>query len=785
MALQDPESPPLIDPVVADALAEQQYVPYAPWDPPPEFYDPWTGAPMVGTTEWGGALPAPQQPPPPPPPPVKQLVPGRGDVVEETAAPVPSAPSSTLQPGIPIPTATLDALPVPPPPTAMHEPIGPYYMPASGGAVESVPPPPPPAPPDTRHPEMPIDYLSDEEMGGMLAEAARIDPAAYAGYRASKEMERLQVAANQRAKALELDTKWLERTQTARAEAKRRADIKQMQVDQEAEKMSADGGFWASRSSGQVAAAYISAIIGGIQSVRTGKPNDAIANINTAIDRHVAAQRARLTDKRSQVSQMYSRIGDDYAADEAVRLGAWRNVEGKLLAEQQNYDPRGTKARAIADAIIAARAQQTEIQLRVNETERKRQEDAAKIMLDHLKFEEQRRHALAEEKNQAWSTAVAAKKAETDRIESQRRYGEGGLEDRKLVAEDKKEAAKRAAALEELDRDQSVAGVVAIGPDGKPTYGQLKQPDGSVWHPAKGVHKEILDKREATQTMVDALEDLKTLREEEGGANTKISPSAQYRYNQLIKTAVIAYAKANGQSLADESSFNQARDAVFGGDPSGYNMGDVEGRIESKIGEVKTSYLTKARGAGFGGKAEDALQFVPTRTKPASTTEDVVIKSVIKAPTEDQKDAENQAGTIVRSQMSIEGKPWAQFDANGVPIPGTVSKEFLDRTAKLAENYRQISPRQVLALDDLGAQMRDAKSDADRARIRTKLVEVATTGQTEGIRAKAKEVLVRNGAGDIAPGIGIPATGDQTASPGPIKQGARDEVAAPPPRGAK
>jgi hypothetical protein len=404
MALGDPNDPTTIDPVVAQALG---------WTPPPEFFQPWNALPEYLPGSGTQTLPPPSLPPPTPPPKDKKIGAGPGGGVEETAAPVPAAadtsidpnlieledsgsaapstptinlgyphppvappmptPTVPMQPGLGIPAHTLDALP------PLPEAASSAMLPPSQDPWANTLPDGSVAAPDHISGAPPTDYLNTNELGDQYDELQRRDPVGYAKLREAKLVERDTAIANQRAKALQADTDWMHRSMAAREAAKAKADARAAQVDQEAKNLSADGGFWESRSGGQVAAAYLSAIIGGIMSVRTGRPNDALAGINAAIERHVAAQKTKLADGRSAVSQMYQRLGDNYAADETMRIASWREVEQQLLTEQQNYDPRGVGAMRIADAAAAARAQQAAALLRYQTATQKQLEDAAKV----------------------------------------------------------------------------------------------------------------------------------------------------------------------------------------------------------------------------------------------------------------------------------------------------------------------------------------------------------------------------------------------------------------------
>jgi hypothetical protein len=611
MALGDPNDPTTIDPVVAQALG---------WTPPPEFFQPWNALPEYLPGSGTQTLPPPSLPPPTPPPKDKKIGAGPGGGVEETAAPVPAAadtsidpnlieledsgsaapstptinlgyphppvappmptPTVPMQPGLGIPAHTLDALP------PLPEAASSAMLPPSQDPWANTLPDGSVAAPDHISGAPPTDYLNTNELGDQYDELQRRDPVGYAKLREAKLVERDTAIANQRAKALQADTDWMHRSMAAREAAKAKADARAAQVDQEAKNLSADGGFWESRSGGQVAAAYLSAIIGGIMSVRTGRPNDALAGINAAIERHVAAQKTKLADGRSAVSQMYQRLGDNYAADETMRIASWREVEQQLLTEQQNYDPRGVGAMRIADAAAAARAQQAAALLRYQTATQKQLEDAAKAQLERERLEETKRHAKQEEAIAWTGRANDAKRIKLDEKQGDRAYD---LDLKKIDA-------KAAADLETADKEGAIGNMSADG-----HVAPLKNADGSTWHTSKEEQPKLIAQRNAVQNLYIGGAQLKELRDKAGGANRKLSPTDQAEYDRIVNSMTINYANAKGISLADEQSQKFSRDAFLGADPSEYNLGGVKERIDRSLQEAASAYHNNLIGHNYSG----------------------------------------------------------------------------------------------------------------------------------------------------------------------------------------
>jgi len=170
--------------------------------------------------------------------------------------------------------------------------------------------------------------LHDESVAN-LARAKQNEDAAKAGY----------AHAQQKAAELEHDTKALAAQQIS------------------------DG--WSDRPAYQKVAGFVAAIVGGLVSGRTGRPNAGMAMVQKVIDDSVEQQKANLANRRAllgqrqnAVGEMFSRTGDLYRAAETSRAAMWEATIQDLQAQQQMYDPHGTNALTIAGMINDARARQ-------------------------------------------------------------------------------------------------------------------------------------------------------------------------------------------------------------------------------------------------------------------------------------------------------------------------------------------------------------------------------------------------------------------------------------------
>jgi hypothetical protein len=115
------------------------------------------------------------------------------------------------------------------------------------------------------------------------------------------------------------------------------------------------GRWWASRSTGQKVASYLSAAIGGLLAPGQGGRNAPLDMIMGFIDRDIDAQkasfqqrRAALTDMRTTALQGAALDQDAFEAAEAKRLASYGMLQQQLAAERAKFDPMGTTAQRIA-----------------------------------------------------------------------------------------------------------------------------------------------------------------------------------------------------------------------------------------------------------------------------------------------------------------------------------------------------------------------------------------------------------------------------------------------------
>lgn len=295
--------------------------------------------------EWGVAPPVSELPPsaaafPPEAPPVEPIV---EEPVDVTAPPT-------------LPQATDADRGRATPPQVQRDPaIG--YPPPEWGYT-------PPAAPTTE----PLAPIAVEEQATFLEAQG---PEYIATQRARLEDERAQQTAERLLEETERNRRAAVENKQTYDRARERATVEHDEIRAEAKKLGAQqidpDRWWASRSTGQEVAAYLSAAIAGYLNP-TGK-NSALENIMAAIDRDIQVQQANLANARGAlemraglVGDLFARTGDEYRAAETARLAAMEGIDARLAAEAQKYEPGSTSALRIAETRqgLAAEAAQAE-----------------------------------------------------------------------------------------------------------------------------------------------------------------------------------------------------------------------------------------------------------------------------------------------------------------------------------------------------------------------------------------------------------------------------------------
>jgi hypothetical protein len=607
-------------------MADFNGQPIDPWSwVPPDWDAPAPADPlMVAIPEYSQGLPPP---PPPPPPPVQRVGPGQPELsaprapsVENVLGEIAEPSTDTQQPGVP------GEIEMPPDPATV------------GATLSEIAEPPAPQQPDPWQADMSPSIVDPEALQGTMQRTGDVldaakgemlarDPLAYIEEKQKYLAEQNQFVQDELGTATRRDELAAERARARRNEAvaKHREDM--TNLDQEwrvlANTPIDPGHWWSTRNTGQKFAAVLAAVVGGLVAGKTGGPNQGLDMILKFIERDIEAQKASLyakqqglQNRKGLLAESYALSGDEFRAEEAARLALYQRTINELQTRAQEFDPRGAQALKHAEMIMGVQQAQAKSLAEFEKNNLDRAEKMATLEGKLLDNEGKRRKAMPgpapRKLPQAWvkqhygiDPGRDVTEAELDKEIARRK----GIKDLNKPDEtNDKQAA--------LEREQGIGGVPRIKPDGSVDYDYLRNKDGKVWTPPKERAPKILDAASGLEELTDALEQLKALRESEGGSNTVTSPGAQAEATRLVNKAVKALAKAQGLSIADKGSIDFTRDTLLGGDPTGYNVGDVADRITKSITEAKSSYITQLRQAGYNGDANDALAFLGGRQKP-------------------------------------------------------------------------------------------------------------------------------------------------------------------------
>lgn len=538
------------------------------------------------------------------------------------------------------------------------------------------------------------------------ADLASIDPVRYAALRAGDEFARKEEENARKIEAATASSRQAENNARAYRESLEIANRETESLQRDAKALATqkidDDGWFKSRSVPATISAFVAAIVGGLNAKNTGGRNLGLENILKMADDWVTTQKFNMQQawtglqrRQGMAEDKARQAGDLYKAGETLRLAAYERVVQQLQGEMGKYNPKGTKALAIADTIRGVRAAQAKALDAHNKEMRDAAEKAIKIDQAQQQIDETARAAKAREANDRAQLGLAGARLafDKDKQKQDATLKAAEIQDKR----DERDAAKADKAAEQKakqDLELGVGGAMVARkvtkevPDpvtGKPTVkevteyqtGPLLNKKGDVWHaPDAPTAQKLRAQGGGAQVLIEALDDVRQLRASVGGANKFTSPGDVAAYKSAINKAVIAYGKANDLSLSDEQSVNLVRDRLFGGDPSDYRVGDVENRIEKAIGDVKSGYYDTLKRTNFDG---DLPKF-DRRPEPAKlSAQEELSKKVqqAKTPLEQSADAEPGTGRRIGERVfnPIGTQPWerkrAAAEAKGDPnLPG-------------------------------------------------------------------------------------------------------------------
>jgi hypothetical protein len=595
--------------------------------------------------------------------------------------------------------------------------------------------------------------LSVEDQARGLARLGQQDPAQYAELKAKRQRaEELEFAT----RLEEEKTKSLERAeentriyaQAAETAQRETADLQREAKALAGQKVDSEG-WYKSRSVPQKIAAFLAAIVGGLVQGRTGGRNSGLDAIMQASNEWVETQKFNLQQQKADLQrrqglagEQLTRAADVYRTGEVYRIASLQRIADQIATERGQYDPKGRAAFELAEVEMGIRSAQKKAEQDFRDKQLKQGIEVGRYNLDVAKQAEEER-----KNRQAAIDAKASQALGRSRLAFDKDKQQQDIALRAADLQDKRDeraqtkADKAAETKAKQDLELGVGGamqtkkVMREVPDpvtGKPvmrevteyTPGALRDKNGEIWHAPDAVTAQKLRAQGAgAQGLIDAFDDVKQLRASAGGANKFTSPGDTAAYKSAINKAVIAYGKANELSLSDEQSVNLVRDRLFGGDPSGYRVGDVESRIEKAIGDVKRGYYTTLKGTNFDGELPQ-FERAPGESQ---LTEAKKLTKVVEQGKTPLELAEGAPGAVVRGAQRVlypfsEPDSAEKFESWGdATIPGLDLKEA--KAVKALVSTATGKAATVEAKDDARQQLVNLAT-SDRPSVRSAVLKV-------------------------------------------------------------
>jgi hypothetical protein len=583
------------------------------------------------------------------------------------------------------------------------------------------------AAPDQRTPQMPDDYLDDEERAGKYAAMA---PEEYEALRIKQQLARENFVATRQLEEIRKNRDEAEQNFRMENDARQRAAAATADVNARAKKLAetdiTDDAWMESRSPMQKVAAFAAAILGGLASGSTGGRNMGLEHIQNLISSHTANLRANLANKRQALSEERGSIETQYGHDmdaarsaEVHRQAMYEAAIRGLEVEAQNFDPRGTTAVRIADGIRGLRAQAAQAQQAFEKEQFKNSLELSKFALEQdkhllevakaqpdilLKMKKLQGGGAAAMRQPDYFAALGLPKppfAMTDkdydkwlsRQKSAKDLNPNDAKSRKEEA-DAKEAEAKAAASEK--------GYFVFNPE---TRTPLTDKDGKPVYIMDATARTDLDKKVAAAKGLRRLADLITIAKERHGGNIKALGSDEAQEMQTL-VSMIDFETFKLFDLGAPSEGDKAlAEGVRGGvDPSSFVKKSAAGF--QKYAEQAEAKLNTALGA----KGIEPIHFA--RRSDNEKAKPTLVDGFAKKIFETEYDP-----------TDYEKEPWKKppFDA----VPREIREQ---RNRKVDEAF--------VALESYAHQ---PGNEGDLAR--KQLKEIAEKAPTAATRAKAKQIL--------------------------------------------
>lgn len=677
------------------------------------------------------------------PPPVQQIAPPLPQpVVETPAMPMPESDPALEQEWL----AAMSA-PPPPGPVGFAPPVDAY------GTTIDQPEPDLVAPPDF-DPFAPTDWVEaaqpqpldpvghvrtsagEGEESLSVDELLQLNPMQRARYDAEQDSKLADLARVRQAEIQRADAERAEQEWRDYQDAKARTDSMMEKALADSEALANEKPAKFMDSVGNAVGAVLGIALGQFGAAATGGRNVGLDMVNTQIERHIAAQRDEYNRKAGAVDRrmnLIARLRDqgytDYQAATVFRMAALGRARAGLLTEMQNFDPRGTTARNIANTI-----KQTEMQLMSAAEAARRQsfEDDLKASKDAREWADLN---LKAQKQRGMGGVGGAGTVKPGNLSTEEVRGQindpafpvpakpGGYTPREaanLVDLYKKGREVRDLDSVEKRREETEVRELGIGIPGTP---QLMNKDGKPFKARdKTVAEKLVKQANAAGEVVDIIDEILAIRDRVGGESSAFNSDDRQRLD-VLQNQLIILQKSGTEGMSSDEDMKKIANAAGAGDVASFRAraaGLEKGR------ERVVSMLNRTlRGAQYTG---DPINFTNRYANSGKKTkQESELSQLIAKPQVSVDEATRQAMSIVRKNYP----------------PGKLTNEQASalnkEAAAFAADYKGISPAQKDGFRRKGELAAGEGPEADRAR--ADLEYAAKNGQTEEIRTAAQAAL--------------------------------------------
>lgn len=605
-------------------------------------------------------------------------------------------------------------------------------------------------------PDFSKDLLANPDVDAAAQQYASMNPEQRVAYDAKRsETQRLEFA-NKQLEAAQDSARQLKLDQEAETEARARAQKAADEVNAEAVELAnakIDGDqWWSSRNVPQKIAGFLAAIVGGLVQGRRGGPNEGLAMIEREIDRDIDVQQANLAHrtnalgiKRGIVGEMFDRTNDAARAAATARVASWESVERQLLAEQQKFDPRGTMAQRIGQAVIGARQAKAAAHQAFAKESFKNQLELIKVDQEQQKINETARAAQVKERRAAAAAAAAAAKTKAENTKRDpSHYAGQGLVAPPIAMSEKeynvwtgrrekqyemgKEERAAAAKQAELAQERGISGeTVAVKDKDGNTVGienrPLTQKDGKPWIPSGSTAAvdKLRDQKVAADKLINVMDEVLTLGPEYLSDTANSAKLQQLK--QLWADAKLETKNYKELGVIAGPDLNLIEDYLGTPDPTRYKS-SVPG-IKQARKSIVNGIRTKMQAHGFTGEFDPAP--IGDAPKPKLTEAEQATKDLATT-----RGGESGGGFGGRGNSLLElAEGVGEF---GMGAMASQSKRIGKSLADL--------PKAKASIQALGARARDGHI-ATRDQALADLLFLSQKANSEGVRIMAAEELQR------------------------------------------